>query len=205
MPSSSPRASTVSTPYRTRSLLARMLLTLRQKLLHPLIRSRRPPEHTARGVLVGLAVALTPTVGIQMPAVFGLWVLARRFTPAWKFNLVVGLAWCWVTNIATAPPLYYLYIVTGRMLLGRWNEMQNYDQFAERLALSLPVDAGWLETAWLYLVNLFKAFGVPLFVGCIPWTVLGAWIGYVWSLRLLNRLNQLRARRRAARRARRRS
>ena len=176
---------------------------LRQKLLHPLIRSRHPAEHTARGVLVGLAVALTPTVGVQMPAVFGVWILMRRFTPQWDFNLVVGLAWCWVTNIATAPPLYYLYLVTGRMLLGRWDEMQGYDSFASSLRLAVPVGTGWLETAWLYVMNLFTTFGIPLFVGCIPWAVLGAWAGYVWSLRALNRLNQLRAKRRAARRARR--
>lgn len=183
--------------------MTRLLLTLRQKLLHPLLRSRRPPEYTARGVLVGLAVALTPTVGVQMPAVFGMWLVARRFMPRWEFNLVVGLAWCWVTNIATAPPLYYLYIVTGRILLGRWDEMQGYDSFASRLAQSVPLNAGWFEAAWLYVVNLFSAFGVPLFVGSVPWTVLGAWAGYGWSLRLLNRLNVLRERRRADRLARR--
>ena len=31
--------------------------------------------------------------------------------------------------MATAPPLYYLYIVTGRMMLGRWEDMQGYDVF----------------------------------------------------------------------------
>ena len=176
---------------------------MRQRLLHPLLRSRKPPEHTARGVLVGLAIALTPTVGIQMIAVFGLWLLTGRFMRQWDFNLVAALAWCWVTNIATAPPLYYLYIVTGRLLLGQWGGLQGYEAFAETLSSSMPQNAGWLQEAWLYVVNLFKVFGVPLFVGCIPWAILGAWAGYVWSLRLLQRLRTIREKRRAARRARR--
>jgi uncharacterized protein (DUF2062 family) len=179
--------------------MKRLLLALRQKLLHPLLRSRHPPEYTARGVLIGLTIALTPTVGIQMPAVLAVWLFVRHVARRWDFNLVVALAWCWVTNIATAPPLYYLYIVTGRILLGHWDEFQGYDRFSERLAAALPRDAGWLESAWISLQSLFENFGVPLFVGCLPWTVLGAWAGYAWSLRLLQRIGEIRAERRARR------
>ena len=170
---------------------------LHDKLVDPLRRSRHPPEYTARGVLFGLLVALTPTVGIQMAIVFGIWLAVRRLTPGWDFNLVVGLAWTWVTNVATAPPLYYLYIVTGRIMLGRWEDMRGYQVFAERLAATMPQEAGWLETAWRYVVNLFDIFGVPMFVGSLPWMVLGAWAGYVWSLGLLRRFAQARARRAA--------
>ena len=173
---------------------------IRQRLIRPLLRSRHAPEYTARGVLVGLAIALTPTVGVQMLLVFGVWLLAGRFVRRWDFNLVVAMAWCWVTNIATAPPLYYLYIITGRALLGQWGGIEGYDSFVTTLGASMPRDAGWLTEAWVFLLNLFKAFGVPLFVGCIPWAILGAWAGYVWSLRLLERFARLRERRRTARR-----
>lgn len=167
------------------------------KLIQPLRHSRHPPEHAARGVLVGLLVAMTPTVGVQMPIVFGIWLAVRKVYPRWDFGLVVALAWTWVTNVFTAPPLYYLYIVTGRMLLGRWDDMQGYGVFTERLVETLPQDAGLLEEAWLYVVNLFEIFGVPMFVGCLPWMVLGSWAGYVWSLGLLHSLARARARRAA--------
>lgn len=184
---------------------SRLWRILHLKLVIPLRRSRHPPEYTARGVAVGLLVALTPTVGVQMPIVFLVWLAMRKLRPAWDFHLVVALAWTWVTNVATAPPLYYLYIVSGRMLLGRWDDLQGYAQFSERLAQTLPTDAGWLEAAWLYVVNLFRVFGEPMFVGCVPWMVLGTWAGYVWSLGLLRGLARSRARRAAKRQARRRA
>jgi len=168
------------------------------KLIDPLHRSKHPAEHTARGVFFGLLIALTPTVGVQMSIVFGIWLVIRRFRPSWDFSLVVALAWTWVTNVATAPPLYYLYIVSGRILLGHWDDLQGYDVFSEQLAQTMPMDAGWLETAWLYVVNLFEIFGVSLFVGCLPWTVFGAWAGYVWSLRVVTRVRRARERHAAA-------
>ena len=76
------------------------------KLIAPLRRSRHTPEYTARGVLVGLLVALTPTVGVQMPIVFGIWLALRKMYPGWDFNVVVALAWTWVTNAVTAPFVY---------------------------------------------------------------------------------------------------
>jgi uncharacterized protein (DUF2062 family) len=168
------------------------------KLIGPLQRSKHPPEYTARGVLFGVLIALTPTVGVQMPIVFGLWLLIRRVRPSWDFSLVVALAWTWVTNVFTAPPLYYLYIVTGRILLGHWGDLQGYSVFTKRLAQTMPMDAGGLETAWLYVVNLFEIFGVPMFVGCLPWMVLGTWAAYLWSLGVLTRFHQARKRRAAA-------
>lgn len=183
-----------SAPPPPRGQFARLV---HDKLIAPMRRSRHPPEYTARGVFFGLLIALTPTVGIQMGVVLGLWVLVHRLTPRWDFNLVVALAWTWVTNVFTAPPLYYIYIVTGRMMLGRWEDMQGYSVFARRLAATMPDDAGWLEQAWRFVVNLFDIFGVPMFVGCVPWMVLGAWAGYVWSLGLLRRLALSRARRAA--------
>jgi uncharacterized protein (DUF2062 family) len=173
----------------------RLWRLLHLKLVIPLRRSRHPPEYAARGVAVGLLVALTPTVGVQMPVVFLIWLAVRRLRPAWDFHLVIALAWTWVTNVATAPPLYYLYIVSGRMLTGRWDDLQGYERFARRLAETVPGDAGWVEAAWLYVLNLFQVFGVPMFVGCVPWMILGAWAGYVWSLGLLRSLAKARARR----------
>jgi uncharacterized protein (DUF2062 family) len=162
------------------------------KLIEPLHHPKHEPEYTARGVLFGLLIALTPTVGIQMTIVFGVWLLVRRAVPQWDFSLVVALAWTWVTNVFTAPPLYYLYVITGRVLLGHWDDLQGYAMFSKRLAQSMPEQLGWLETAWLFIVNLLEIFGVAMFVGCLPWMVIGTWLGYIWSLRLIRRLRRIR-------------
>ena len=146
--------------------------------------------------MIGLMVALTPTVGAQMPIVFLIWLGVRRFRREWDFNVVVAMAWTWVTNVATAPPLYYLYIVTGRTLMGRWDRVRDYDTFASRLMETLDEDTGWFEVTWMYAVNLVDKFGVPLFVGCIPWVILGSWVGYRWSQRFIIGVRRARERRR---------
>lgn len=180
--------------------LRRLQILIRRRLIIPLFRSPHPPEYTARGVFIGLLVALTPTVGIQMAIVGVIWIVGRAVHSRLDFNLIVALAWTWVTNAVTAPFVYYAYIVTGRVMLGRWDELRGFATFADRFQRSLPTDAGALQTVWLYIVNLFESFGVPMFVGSIPWTVLGAWLGYRWSLKL-TRVYQIRRERRRERRA----
>ncbi len=181
-----------------RFLWLRLRGTVLRRLVLPL-RSHHPPEYTARGVFVGLLVALTPTVGIQMAIVAAVWGVARAIHSRYDFSLIVALAWTWVTNAFTAPLVYYVYIVTGRIMLGRWEELRGYDTFASRLQQSLPADTGWLESTWVFDTNLLEQFGVPMFVGSVPWTILGAWLGYRYSLRLTRAYQVRRARRRAAR------
>jgi uncharacterized protein (DUF2062 family) len=183
--------------------LRRLQIQVRRRLIIPLFRSPHPPEYTARGVFIGLLVALTPTVGIQMAIVGVLWVALRALHSRFDFNLIAALAWTWVTNAVTAPFVYYAYIVTGRVMLGRWEELRGYATFADRFQQSLPVDAGAFHTVWIFVVNLFKVFGVPLFVGCVPWTIVGAWLGYRWSLKFTRIYQARRARRRRERVARR--
>jgi uncharacterized protein (DUF2062 family) len=175
----------------------RLAQQVHDRLVAPLRHSPHAPEYAARGVFVGLLVALTPTVGIQMGIVLGIWAAVRRLRPAWDFNLVVALAWTWVTNVVTAPPLYYIYVVTGRILLNRWERIQHYGAFVEHLEQSMPPQAGLLESAWVHGLSLFSKFGVPMFVGCLPWVIFGSWAGYAWSLGLLRRVAAARARRAA--------
>ena len=69
----------------------------------PLLRGRHPPDYTARGVFYGILIGLTPTVGIQMPIVFVIWLLLRSLNKEWDFNVIVGMAWVWLSNAFTVP------------------------------------------------------------------------------------------------------
>jgi hypothetical protein len=174
----------------------RLLRLVRIRLIRPLLHGEHPPEYTARGVMFGLMVALTPTVGVQMPIVFLLWLAVKRFKPEWGFNLVVGMAWTWISNVVTVPPLYYLYVVTGRIMLGRWDKLRDYGTFESRLTESLHPDASWMESFRVFAINLVEKFGVPLFAGSLPWVLAGSWLGYRWSLKFIVGLRRVRARRR---------
>jgi uncharacterized protein (DUF2062 family) len=155
---------------------------LLRKLLAPISRSTFEPEHTARGTAIGLAFAFTPTIGIQMPLVLFTWMLFKKLRPTWEFNLLVALAWTWVTNIFTLGPIYYLFLVTGRIVLGRWDRLASFNTFQEKLSTSLNADIGIFDTLWVYIVNMFNQFGLPLFIGSLPWAILFSWLGYRWSL-----------------------
>ena len=175
-------------------LTMRLRRLVHLRLILPLLRGRHPPEYTARGVFYGVLVGLTPTVGVQMGIVFAIWLALRSMRRDLDFNLIAAVAWTWISNALTLPPLYYVFFVTGQVLLGRWDDLAGYDTFAAKLAAALPADASWFDAIWVYTVNLFQTFGEPMFMGCIPWAVAGGWIAYKWSLRLVTRFQSLRDR-----------
>lgn len=171
-------------PRRKLTGLARLL---RYHLVIPIARGRHDGVPTARGTAIGLAFGLTPTVGIQMPMILLFWSIAKWFAPRWKFNLIVALAWTWPTNVVTAPAYYYLCLITGRLLMGEGAGL-GFDEFRAHIDGVLARDAGTLESLWVYTVEIFGTWGVPLFVGCVPWAVVGTWAGYVGTLKFIEKL-----------------
>lgn len=67
-------------------------------------------EALARGLALGLFVAFTPTIGFQMLIVCALILV-------FPGNLPIALAACWVTNVFTAPPIYFVEYKLGLWML----------------------------------------------------------------------------------------
>jgi len=151
-------------------------------------------------VAVGLAWGLTPTVGIQMIFCLFTWMIARKLFK-WNFSLILAMAWTWTTNVVTLVPCYFLFYMTGQILLGRSDDLSGYNEFEKLLASQAADDAamGYLESIWAHTVALFEGWWLPLMIGCLPWSFLGAWAGYVWSLRFITGHRENKAKRRAAR------
>ena len=164
---------------------------IRYRLIVPILRTRHAPEYTARGVFVGIAFGLTPTVGIQIGIVMVLWSIVRSMLPRWDFNLIVALAWVWLSNVFTMVPLYFGFLVTGRMMMGHSESLPSYDTFAKELTSTFEVEADGLTGFWQQTVNLFDLYGTPMLVGCIPWALIGGWAGYLWTAKYLRRHHSL--------------
>jgi len=162
------------------------LRLVRYRLVIPLLRSRHPPEHTARGVMIGVMWAMTPLVGIQMLCVLLTWIITTRLF-SWNFNLVLGLAWTWVTNVFTVLPLYYAFYVSGQLILGHWNDLSGYEGFVSLWHGTFSPDAGFWEVTKGYTVDILQGWGLPLLVGSTPWIVITGIAGYVATLRLSKR------------------
>jgi len=175
---------------------------LRYRLIVPLKRSHHhTPEYTARGVLVGLAWALTPTIGIQMGLCLITWIAARRLF-RWDFNLIVSCAWTWTTNVITMLPCYYVFYVTGQLMLGHVDDLSGYREFLGLWQSHVGAEEEQGTFDWLvYFEQLVVGWGLPLLVGSLPWSVLGGWLGYVWSLRFVRRHREARHCRHLARRS----
>ncbi|MCW8970921.1 MAG: DUF2062 domain-containing protein [Rhodospirillales bacterium] len=162
----------------------RMNRLMRLRLLVPIKRSVHPPEFTARGVMIGLVWAMTPLVGVQMYFVTMTW-LAARFLFRWDFSLIVGLAWTWVTNVVTMFPTYYVFYLTGQVMLGRWDDLSGYAAFVGLFETGWDEHATFIEKFDSFVIMAAKEWGLAMMVGCIPHAALFGWLGYRWSLRVV--------------------
>lgn len=176
----------------------RMGRAVRFRLIVPMMRSQHSPEHTARGVMVGLACACIPSPVGQMGFAFAAWVVARRLFK-WDFSLVQGLAWTWATNVLTAVPCYYVFFLTGQILLGRWDDLSGYESFVAAFSGALSGEAGFLDSLYSLARMVVLDWGLAMYVGAVPWAVFLGWLGYRLGLRFVLAYRAARARRIARR------
>ena len=171
-----------------KSFFGRLTRLCHLKLVIPLKRSERPPEFTARGVLVGVMWAMTPLVGIQMTTVLLTWLAAKKLFK-WDFSLPVGLAYTWITNVLTMWPIYYVFYATGKLMMGDFN-IDAFSVFAEagRQAFNINISFWEITKAILvFLEMLMKDWGLAMAIGCIPWSIVCGWISYRLTKRWLLR------------------
>jgi len=109
------------------------------------------PHRIALGVAVGMFVAWTPTVGIQM-------VLTAFIAAMLGANKVVGLPWVWISNPATMLPIYYWNYRIGRLMLGGdWPPL--------RLRKVVRTE-GWWQKFWV-LLHETVVVAWPLWMGSL--------------------------------------
>jgi uncharacterized protein (DUF2062 family) len=179
---------------RPSGLWHRLQRAVRYRLLVPMQRSRHSAEHTARGVMMGLIVACLPVPAGQMAMAFLVWVIARRVF-RWDFSVIQGVAWTWVTNVFTSPPIYYGFFVTGQIMLGRWDDVGGYESFVGTLTAVISGQGGFLETLRAVGRVAVLEWGLAMWVGAVPWAALFAWLGYRLALRFVVAYRLARARR----------
>jgi uncharacterized protein (DUF2062 family) len=136
---------------------------LRDFVFRRMLHADDPPHRLALGAAIGVFVAITPTVGVQtLLVVFLAWLL--------RANKAVGIPLVWISNPATAVPIYYPCYRIGRFLLGRpsiptqwWRELAHPPEGWEAMTFYW---GKFLEIAW------------PLWLGCTLVGLVTGWITY---------------------------
>ncbi len=151
----------------------------RYRLQIPIMRSRKTPEHVARGVMVGTVWACTPFFGLHMTGAFLTWLVSRRLFN-WDFSLINALAWTWTTNVFTVIPAYYLFFLTGQAMLGRFTTGQEAGEGFDTIASQMLAaeEASFWDAVVIWFESLISNIGLPLAVGWIPWGILCGWLAY---------------------------
>lgn len=78
-------------------------------------------------------------------------------------------------------------------MLGKWDQSLGFSEFSLNLEETLIVGGGGLTAIWDVTLTMIELWGLPLFIGCIPWAVVTGWVGYNWTLKFQqNRQSRLR-------------
>jgi len=164
---------------------AKMLRLLYFQLVVPIKRARDNPEIIARGVFIGLLLGMTPTVGAQMYLIFMVWIALRGF---WNFNVVLAIAWSYFSNPLTMIPLYYMFYLTGKLVLFDFGDHSSFDLFSEQLEKALSGDEeNFLYAIWELLKNIWNAFGWSIVIGCLPYSLGLSVLGYWGTMKFIGK------------------
>ena len=136
--------------------------------------------------------AMTPFFGIQMALVMGTWLVTKKIFN-WDFSIVNGLAWTWVTNVFTLLPVFYMFFLTGNLMLGVGGNVSGYEQFVAVWNNSFESDSSGWNAIVHWFETMINGWGLSMVVGSIPWAIISTLIAYFLSLSFIRKYRARRA------------
>ncbi len=144
-----------------------------RRLLRSILMLDDTAHSIALGTAIGMFIALTPTVGIQMLMVVCFAFLTRPF---FRFNQFAALITVYVSNPLTLVPIYWFdykigtYYTGGSMTQGDFARILEFEGFS-----------GWWET----FKQLMLEVGSPLIIGSLIVATFFSLLTYPIMLRLV--------------------
>ncbi|RKY13912.1 MAG: hypothetical protein DRP52_01545 [Planctomycetota bacterium] len=139
----------------------------KEGLIHRILTADSSPHRAALGVAIGLFVAMTPTLGMQM-------ILAGGLAMAFRANKTLSLTFVWITNALTAIPIFLFNYTVGCWLLRKDCRSSTFYQFIGNM-LNLK-DSGIEKTQTAR--SLAEGLFLPLWVGSLMVAVVVASLSY---------------------------
>lgn len=163
------------------NVFAKIRRLLYEHLIRPFQESHAPVREVSWGAAIGMLIAMTPTVGVQMYVAALVWVICR-YILRFRFNLPIAIAMVWITNPVTTIPIYYVFLKTGDWALYAFEgfgEPLSYAQFRAEFAAAIDHPGMKVsEKIVTSILLLFWEFGWPMVVGSLFWAIPLAVVSY---------------------------
>jgi hypothetical protein len=172
---------------------------LYKRLAAWLVEHRGTPHTIALGFAIGIFVALTPTVGIQM-------ILGATIAHVFRANRVIAAAMAWITNPLTIVPIYYFNYRVGLLFMS--GDASRGRAFIRALSDISLFDPHSIVIGFRLMAQEFAGIAGVLWVGSLVVATVGGVISYPLVRRIVEVERALKERRkkhraeRLARRAR---
>ena len=160
--------------------------------LRRFLRLRATPHAIALGAAIGVFIAMTPTVGLQMVIAF---VLATILGG----NRLAAVLPAWITNPVTIVPIYTFNYWLGTVLVGGPGVEDFRQEFS---GIAHAYEEGGFGDATGLVFDLGADVLLPLWIGSVLVGLVGALAAYPLMRRAVIRFHDHRARKRAARQTR---
>jgi len=158
-----------------------------------LIRHRGSPQAIAGGFSLGLFIAFTPTIGLQI-------VLALFMATALNLNRSAAVLAVWITNPVTIPAIFSLNYWLGSLVWEGPSVIVVSNRLFELASQLTTFDPWAIADQFSAVAELGLDIIVPLILGSIIAGTFSATLSYVILLRFLTFLFERRARRKKSKR-----
>jgi uncharacterized protein len=123
-----------------------------------LVRLRRSPRAVAGGFALGVFIAFTPTIGLQIIIVIFLGTLLNLNRPA-------AIIAVWITNVATMVPIYTFNYWVGSLIWEGPPVTEVYGTFAAMGAQLVTLNFWDFWEQFEFMLGLSTSIIIPLLVG----------------------------------------
>ncbi len=143
--------------------------TLYARMVRWLLEHQGSPHSVALGFAIGMFVALTPTVGVQM-------ILGAAIAQVLRANRLIPVALAWITNPFTIVPIYYFNYRVGQVFMG--GDSEKGRQFIESLSKVSLLDFDHFIATMGAMLSKFGGIALVLWVGSLIVASVAAAISY---------------------------
>lgn len=140
---------------------------LYRRFFQKILQINDTPESIALGTAIGVFIAMTPTVGVQM-------ILVLIVNTMCRANRLAGVAMVYISNPVTMIPIYWIDYVVGTRLIGM--EAINRERF-EEVFQQFVTDLEHID--WWAALGDFAAVNAEVF---LPMLVGGCLLGLLLAL-----------------------